>query len=100
MLLTVSVLNVIIASIIAIGLVEVVKNFLPDSLDSKIKTIIGIAIELAVAVVFVILLGGGVSIFAKIAVILATVSVSQLFYEVIIRLLNKLVDFLKSKANK
>lgn len=42
------VFTIAVAAVIAIGFVDVVKNFLPDTVSTKVKTIIGIVFEAAV----------------------------------------------------
>lgn len=100
MLLAASAVSVVIASFIAIGLVEVVKNFLPENMSSKVKAIIGIGVEAVVAVMFVISFGQGLTVFAKIATVISTIAVSQLLYENLVNLLKRLADYLKSKVKK
>lgn len=99
MLLT-TIFNVLISSFVAIGLVEVIKNFLPESLNSKVKTIISLVVELIAAVVYVVAFGAGTSVFIKIITVVATVATSQLLYENVINLLKKLTELIKSKLSK
>lgn len=99
MLLT-TIFNVLISSFVAIGLVEVIKNFLPDSLNSKVKTIISLVVELIAAAVYVAAFGAGTSVFIKVITVIATVATSQLLYENVVSLLKKLTELISSKLHK
>lgn len=93
------IIGAVVFAAVAVGLVEVVKNFLPKDLNSKIKTVIAIVIEVVVAVVGAILIkndGAG----AVVITAIGTVALAQLFYEIIVNFINKLVEFLKSRVSK
>lgn len=90
---------VLVASVVSVGLVEVVKNFLPDSLNTIVKTIIGLVIELAVGVLTVLVFDN-TTVWAKIFEVVAIIAVSQLYYTTLVDLIRKLVAFLKSKITK
>lgn len=91
------IVGAVVFATIAVGLVEVIKNFLPESLNSKIKAVISLAVEVIVAVVGGILIandGAG----AVVLTVIGTVALAQLFYTSIIALIQKLTKFLKSKT--
>lgn len=92
-------LIVFVASIVSVGLVEVVKNFLPSTLNTIIKTIIGLVIELAIGILTVFVFDTS-TIAAKIFEVIAIISISQLYYTTLVDLIRKLVTFLKSKVTK
>lgn len=88
--------SAVIFAIIAVGLVEFVKNFLPTTLNSKIITLISLGVEVIVAVLGAVLVRN--SGFEAIVVsIIGTISLSQLFYTVIVSLIKKLTELLQSK---
>lgn len=88
--------SAVIFAIIAVGLVEVVRNFLPTTLSSKVVTLISLGVEVVVAVIGAVLVRNN-GFEAIILSIIGTISFSQLFYTAIVSLIKKLTDFLQSK---
>lgn len=90
-------IGAVVFSAVAVGLVEVVKGFLPDTLSSKTKEVISLVIEVIVAIVGAVLIkadGAG----AVVLTAIGTVAFAQLFYTSIVSLIKKLTAFLKSKT--
>lgn len=92
-------LIVFVASIVSVGLVEVVKNFLPNTLNTLVKTIIGLVIELAIGTLTVFVFDSN-TVAAKVFEIIAVISISQLYYTTLVDLIRKIVAFLKNKVTK
>lgn len=90
-------LAALVLSIVSVGLIQVVKTFLPESTGTIAKALIALGIEVVIAAVgaFAIYRAGVVAVIVE---VLATIAFSQLFFEVIVSLLDKLADFLKSKT--
>lgn len=92
-------IGALVFSIVAVGLVEVIKGFLPETVGSKAKEVISLAVEVVVAVVGAILIkADGVA--AVVLTAIGTVALSQLFYTNVVALIKKLTEFLKSKVAK
>jgi hypothetical protein len=81
-------------SLIVIGLMEVVKNFLPENVNKKITTIISLAIGIVIPVGFGIVSKSGI-----IEIVLTTIGVvglTQTTYNFILKLLKTLIDKIKA----
>lgn len=92
----------VVSSIIAVGLVQVVKQFLPEDASSKLKAGIALGIEVVIGLVAAIAQAYfmGFNFFTFAMVLLATAALSQLFYDVIVALIAKLTSLIKSKTDK
>ena len=81
-------------SLIVIGLMEVVKNFLPENVNKKITTIISLVIGVVIPVGFGIVSKSGV-----VEIVLTTIGVvglTQTTYNFILKLLKTLIDKIKA----
>lgn len=93
------VLDAVVFGFIAVGLVEVIKGFLPETVGSKAKEIIALVVEAVVAVVGAILVHTDGAA-AVVITVIGTIALSQLFYTNVVALIKKLTEFLKSKVSK
>lgn len=91
------VFNAIAFSVVAVGVVELLKGFIPDTVGSKAKAIIALVVELVVAILGAFAFSGDATVIAKIATVVATVGIAQVGYETVVKLITKLTAFLKSK---
>lgn len=92
-------IGAVVFALVAVGLVEALKNFIPDTVTAKGKAVVSLVVEIVVAVVGAFLIkndGPG----AIVLTIIGTVALSQLFYTNVVAVLSKLTAFLKSKAGK
>lgn len=92
-------------STVSIGWLELIKSLIPvfSKVNSTIKTIISIVIELIVAILGVIAFGKSgntVGIIYDVMVVVLTVGFAQVGYETSVKFIKKLTDFLKSKITE
>ncbi len=94
------ILSVLIASIIAVGYVDIVKNFFPKA-SSRVKTIIGIAFEVLIGI-GVSLVGAlfdktsvATGVLRAIIISIGTVGVSQFCYNYIASFISAIKEKLK-----
>lgn len=90
--------NAIVFAFVAVGVVELLKGFIPDTVGTKAKAIIALAVELVVAILGAFAFSGDATVVAKIATVVATVGIAQVGYETVVKLITKLTAFLKSKT--
>lgn len=95
-----AIFSAVVYAAIAVGLVEVIKNFLPENFNSVAKTVLGVVIEVVVAVLGAFIFDANETLITKIAIVVAAVGLAQVFYATILSLLTKLKDFLKSKTSE
>lgn len=93
------VLDATVFGCIAVGLVEVIKGFLPETVGSKAKETIALIVEAVVAVVGAVLVRTDGAA-AVVITVIGTIALSQLFYTNVVALTKKLTEFLKSKVSK
>lgn len=95
-----TILSVVVTAVVACGLTEFVKRFLPEVLKTGWKiTLVSGLIAAGCGLVTVVVFGLGWP-FPSVTVIAGTVAVSTLLYEVVVKLAKKIEDFLKSKITK
>lgn len=85
-------------SVVTVGLMELVKNFLPENTSAKVSSIISLALSVVAPVVY--------GIFAKWNVLgivvntVAVVGLTQTSYNFVLKLLKALIEKLKSGISK
>lgn len=92
-------IGAVVFALVAVGLVEALKNFIPETVSAKAKAVVSLVVEIIVAVVGAFLIkndGPG----AIVLTVIGTIALSQLFYTNVVDVLRKLTAFLKSKSNK
>ena len=95
------VLCVAVAAVISVGFVEVVKNFVPASAGTKVKTVIGIVFEAAVGVGIALVdalfnTSGAVTTTLRAVIVAAgTVGAAQFGYTYIAKLIAAITEKLK-----
>jgi len=91
-------LTAAVSTFLAVGLVDVIKVFLPETTKAQVKAIVAILVELAISIFTGLI--GGLTVVQLIFVVIATVAASQIFYNDIIKLFTSLISFIKSKISK
>lgn len=95
-----TILSVVVTAVVACGLTEFVKRFLPEVLKTGWKiTLVSGLISAGCGLVTVVVFGLKWP-FPAVTLIAGTVAVSTLLYEVVVKLAKKIEDFLKSKITK
>lgn len=93
------VFTAVVAAIVGVGLVDVVKNFIPETLPTFVKTIISVVIEAVVALAFFLVFPIGESVVGKILAgvfeVATAVGIAQVGYGYIAKLIKAIVEKLK-----
>lgn len=85
-------------AIVAVGLVELVKNFLPESTNSKVLTLISLVISAALPIVYGIAMKQGV--LKPVVSTLGVVGLTQTSYDFVFKLLKSAIEKLKTKVTE
>lgn len=86
---------ILIAAMVAVGLTEMVKNFLPETVDARITTAIALLISVVISVA--VCMYQGLAIEAIFMNTLVVVGLAQTSYNYVLRLLNKYMDLVTEK---
>lgn len=80
---------------IAVGLIDVVKAFLPSWFNAKGKTVVAVVLEVTVS--WLLAAVSGYSVIQIIFTIVCTVAIAQLLYEYVLKILKSIADYFKFK---
>lgn len=92
-------LTVAVSTFLAVGLIDVIKVFLPETTKPQIKAIVAILVELVISI-FIGLFVSELKIVQLIFVAIATIATSQIFYNDVLKLFTSLISFIKSRISK
>lgn len=96
-------LNVVLPSIVyatvAVGIIEFLKNFFPETIKSKTKTFISLFVEIVVAVLGSVFFTESTAL-TKWAIGVASVGIAQFEYSTIVTFFKELTKLLKSIVSK
>lgn len=95
---TISYITIAFVSLVVIGLMELVKNYLPSNTSSKVSSAISLGLALAVSISFGILKGDGIT--STVVNTVAVVGLTQTSYNFVLKLLKAAIEKLKSNITK
>lgn len=89
------IITVLIAAFISVGLVDVVKNYLPEETGAKTKTTVSVIIAAIVGGLLGFVLDKGV--ITIIAVVIGSIATANNGYNYLLSLIKKLKDYIEAK---